>query len=70
MSSAPYWNNSEFIELGHGEGPAPFLPRLPLPLNWSTLTLLLHWSYASWSHSGIHEPQPHSEAVVTCGELA
>lgn len=77
VSSAPYWINSEFIGLGHERGqlhscpatlptPCP-APQLPLPLNWSTLILLLHWSCASWSHSGIHEPQLYSEDVVTCG---
>lgn len=59
VSSAPYWNNSEFIELGHERRQLLSSHWLPLPLNWSTLILLLH--------SGVREPQLHSEDVVTCG---
>lgn len=64
MSSAPYRIDSEFIGLGvRGASSIPH-PWLPLPLNWSTLILMLHWSCASWSHSGI----PGSiEDAVTCG---
>lgn len=64
MSSAPYWIDSEFIGLGCERGQLHSSPLASPALKLSTLILMLHWSCASWSHSGISGS---IEDAVTCG---